>query len=411
MKIQKFPPITQMIVYGALMLLSFIVGFESKARLITTMNTSSAYPEIAALAGKKTFVELSQFFAATARRKGAVYAFKLLNSARLPPNTDMHLLGHVIGDVLFRQEGINGIYKCTQDFRNACSHSIVVGLYLEKGEEALTQMADICRKAPGGSGAYTMCFHGLGHGILAAVDYDLEKSIGLCMKTGTQAYEFRESAECVGGAVMEILSGGGHDPARWAVQSKKYSKADDPLYPCDAPIMPENARVMCYDYVTPNLFKHAGIDSGHPDPAGYPKAFALCNKIPALDVVYREACFGGFGKEFVAYAQDRDIRLINQMTEMQLQNIVTWCDLAGSEDGITACITHAANSLYWGGENDYHIALSLCRLVTDSVIQSACFNNFVHVVRFFTKDQQLRAAVCSEMPAVYRQTCRSVMHD
>jgi hypothetical protein len=68
-----------------------------------------------------------------------------------------------------------------------------------------------------------MCFHGLGHGVLAYTEYDLEKAVDICKRTGTKQYNNEEYAECVGGAIMEIIGGGFHDPQKWAVQSKKIS--------------------------------------------------------------------------------------------------------------------------------------------------------------------------------------------
>src|SRR3989344_7123689 len=130
------------------------------------------------------FEELKSYFQNLAERKGARHAFEILNTASLPPNTDLHLLGHIVGDVLYKQEGIRGMEVCTNDFRNACSHSIVVGIFFDKGESALSEIAETCRRAPGGSGAYTMSLHGLGHGILAAVDYDMGRAAELCNKNG-----------------------------------------------------------------------------------------------------------------------------------------------------------------------------------------------------------------------------------
>jgi hypothetical protein len=139
-------------------------------------NTPS-YPEITELANKHyTFTELKQYFTKLAETKGGAYAYEVLKQAAVPPQTDMHLLGHVVGDQLYRQQGIEGIKVCTDDFRNACSHSIVVGLLLDKGETILPEIAKTCKEAPGGTGAYTMCYHGLGHGVLAYTNYNLPAS-------------------------------------------------------------------------------------------------------------------------------------------------------------------------------------------------------------------------------------------
>src|SRR5690606_38758677 len=127
-----------------------------------------AYAEAASIAqGARSFEDLAQRFEALAQEKGAAHAFEVLRRAEIPPNTDLHLMGHRVGDILYQQEGIGGIKYCTQDFRNACSHSIVVGALTEFGESALPQIREACLDAPGGPGAYTMCYHGLGHGVFA----------------------------------------------------------------------------------------------------------------------------------------------------------------------------------------------------------------------------------------------------
>ena len=143
--------------------------------------------EVSDLSGKNlSFEELQKYFKDLADKKGARYAFAVLKVAPLGPNIDLHLLGHTVGDVLYKQEGASGITACNNDFRNACSHSIVVGLFYDKGEKALGPISEACRKAPGGSGAYTMCFHGLGHGILSYTGYDMAKAAEICKKTGTK---------------------------------------------------------------------------------------------------------------------------------------------------------------------------------------------------------------------------------
>ena len=158
--------------------------------------------------GVSSFEDLTDRFRKLSKDQGAVYAFEVLGTASLPANTDLHLLGHAVGDELYEQKGVAGIADCTPDFRNACSHSIVVGALNEFGEAALPQIRDACKKAPGGSGAYTMCYHGLGHGVFAYNAYDLADTAALCKKTGTAAYHDREYIECMGGAVRETMGGG-----------------------------------------------------------------------------------------------------------------------------------------------------------------------------------------------------------
>ncbi len=388
-----------------------LILFTSFISLSKIKNTSqeNLYPELAQLRNQGfSFQDLSKFFTVLAEKKGAKYAYDVLKIAPIPPGIDMHLLGHVVGDVLYKQQGYKGIKICTPDFRNACSHSIVINLLLEKGEKALSDIAQACREAPGGKGAYTMCFHGLGHGVLAYANYDLEKAIAVCKKTGTPAYHNREYIECVGGTIMEIIGGGGgHDPDLWKKQSQKYLKKDSPLLPCSSDFMPAEVRSQCYVYLTPHLFEVSGADLGNPTEENYKKAFTYCEKIPLSAKADRDACFGGFGKEFVVLAKDRDIRNIQNMTDKELQRVYSWCMLANDENGKNQCLIYSMQSIYWGGENDRRTAINFCSLIQESTQQSSCFFELIGAVDYYALNTGYKKSFCGEIPKTYQTDCNT----
>lgn len=358
----------------------------------------------------QSYPVLSAYFKHLAQTSGAAHAYDVLRTAALPPNVDLHLLGHVIGAVLYQQQGIDGIKICTMDFRNACSHSIVIGAFLEKGEAALPEIRDACNEAPGGSGAYTMCFHGLGHGILSYVDYDLPKAIELCKKTGTPEHQDREYIECVGGVVMEMQSGI-FDPAEWSKQKEKYFKANDPTYLCSADFMPKDARPICYTYLTPYLWQYVGADLGNPTPQDFAKAFPICGTLADKDE--RDACYGGFGKEFDGLAASRDVRqsAINHLSDESLGNIASWCALAGNAEGVSVCDASAVDSLYWGGENDRSVSERFCSLLGrgDSSWGADCFSELIGDVKTYVSDASYRSSFCAELPAAYTKECSTAL--
>jgi len=353
--------------------------------------------------GLRSFGEFSDYFGGLAREKGGGYAFEVLKVAPMPPDIDMHLLGHVVGDILFAQKGLDGIQVCTHDFRNACSHSIVVGLFLEQGEAALPKIAEACYQAPGGSGAYTMCFHGLGHGVLAYAGYDLKKAVELCKKTGTPQYNQEESSQCISGTIMEMISGI-NNPELWVEQRPKYFLQDDPLYPCSADFIPEEAQYLCYLYLTPHLFEAAGTNSWTPTP----DAFPFCDALPVSDIRNRDACYGGFGKEFLGFVADRDIRTsaVESITEKQLLHIYELCLFAGNREGTTSCIKSAANSLYWGGENDRGAVIRFCSVLPDPFYQRACFLNLIFTVNYYIQDPVYKTEFCGEIPQAFAGECQ-----
>jgi len=366
----------------------------------------SQYSEADTIAkGVRTFEELSGRFETLAQEKGAPYAFEVLRRAQLPPNTDLHLLGHVVGDQLYLQQGIEGIALCTQDFRNACSHTIVIGVLGEYGDGAIEDIRSACKQAPGGSGAYTMCFHGLGHGVLAFDQYNFERTQDFCKKTGTNEYNNREYAECMGGAVMEIISGGGHDRETWSKARNTYLENGSPLSLCQQDFFDDQSRGICYDYITPYLLEAAGANLGYPGPSDFEKAFVFCDELPNGSQE-RDRCFGGFGKEFLVLAQDRDVRNIESMTSEQMRTVHAWCALANDEEGTRACIRSAVQSAYWGGENDPRAALLLCR-TSGKEYQVGCFKDLIDEVSYYVNDAAYREQFCASLPSEIQEECRS----
>lgn len=358
------------------------------------------------LAGKDIlFKDLTIFFQALATNRGAVFAYEVLKIAPIPPNTDMHLLGHVVGDELYKQQGLAGITVCTQDFRNACSHSIVVGYLLANGEAGLPEIARTCQQAPGGKGAYTMCFHGLGHGVLAFTGYDLEKAVTLCQKTNTQASQNKEAPECIGGGIMEMISGGDHNKTLWATQAQKLFKEEDPLFPCNAQFIPNDAKPICYIYITPHLFEAAGGSLNSQTEKDFAKAFTFCSKIPTEETVNRASCFGGFGKEFVVLASNHDIRDVGAMTDKQLKTVYDWCLFTSDVPGVGDCIGQALQSLYWGGENSYDAALRLCNLANNTPYEQRCYAELINAVKVYSANQKALKTFCTQVPKSYSETC------
>lgn len=359
--------------------------------------------EVAELQGNKmSFKELSNYFSALAEDKGGVYAFNVLHDADMSIGTDLHLLAHVVGDVLYRQQGTAGMRHCTNDFRNACSHSIVVGTLLEKGISALRDIVHACKDAPGGKGAYTMCFHGLGHGVLAYTNYNMERAVELCSMLGTEEYNEREFFECVGGMTMEMLAGV-HNPEQWAREKEKYFREDDPLYPCTAEFIPAKAKAMCYTYITPRLLEAAGGSLGNPLPEHFKKAFVYCGKI--INTRDRKTCYGGFGKEFIVFAKGRDIRAIEALNNEQLSNVYAWCQLADMLEGRRACIESAVGSLYWGGENEPDVVVRFCSVQKTEEEMYLCYKSLYRNVRSYVEDSAYRIRLCEIHPEKFHTLC------
>jgi hypothetical protein len=352
------------------------------------------------------FAPIRAFFVTMAQEKGGVYAFEVLKRAPLPPNTDLHLLGHAVGDELYKQQKFEGMKHCTHDFRNACSHSIVVGALLEKGLAVFDDVNAVCKTAPGGPGAYTMCFHGFGHGVLAYTDYEVPEAVELCKRTGTAEFNFEEESQCIGGIVMEMY-GGINDPATWEEKKDKFLSAEDPLKMCKADYMPDSAKILCYSYVTPFIFDAAGAVNGNPRPEIYAKSFSFCDEVE--NDAHRRSCYGGLGKEFVVLAQDRDIRKMEDTPTDKLKLAASWCMLAEKTEAQNACMLSILDSLYWGGENDPEVSIRYCSNLEVATAQDACFDHLFGITTYYQPDPKKREAICAAVPSGYTAMCEDIL--
>ena len=395
----KNKKIKLIVVVGVLVLFLIVLGFG--------VAKSAEYHEAKTIGSNvASFQKLSDRFAELASKKGAIYAFEVLKRASLPPQTDLHLLGHFVGDELYKQEGIDGIRFCTPDFRNACSHTIVIGTLAEFGEGALPLIRDACKEAPGGSGAYTMCFHGLGHGVFAGYGYELSPTVDFCKQTGTELYNQREYIECFGGAIMELMGGGGHDPELIKQSRKKYITG--PLAPCLSEEVPDELRSICLTYATPQMWQAAGIQLGAPDYKKFGDAFAFCEEIPEGEEEWRKACYSGFGKEFIPLAGQRDIRDISSYSNSDFSRAIEWCSYAGNSQGQEWCINEGLDSVFWGGENDPEASFRYCSVVgevVDAEYQESCENNLSENISFYIKNEEQKQNLCGKLPGSFQEQC------
>ncbi|MBA3733155.1 hypothetical protein H0W91_02135 [Patescibacteria group bacterium] len=402
-----------LILINAVLLVVFFKPSHQTISSSTTTTTNNNwqnvdYPEISSIGKDWDFQKYTKYFQNLAEQKGGEYAYHALataaNKGYIAGNVDTHLLGHTVGDVLYKQKGIEGIKVCTDDIRNACSHSIVVGYLLENGASSLGKAVEACHDAPGGSGAYTMCVHGLGHGVLAYEEYDMKKAVNLCNKIGTLKSANIEIGQCIGGVTMEMMAGV-HDHEAWIKQVPNYFKENDPLAPCDSGFISKEYTNFCYVYLTPHLFKSAGVELSFPDPKLFNKAMKYCEGIPFEDR-NRSTCFGSFGKEYVVLSNARNVQNVSSMKDAQLLQVYNWCKL-GPVEGVSPCIESALQSIYWGGENDSKVSVRFCNIIPDQKYSNECMENLIGSVSYYVKDAKYRELFCSEVTEKFKEDCRA----
>jgi len=409
MSMKKKIKLTQIAYFASFSILVFsVIIFLCSIYGIPTNYLAARYPEINYLESHiMNFEQLKDYFKELSIRKGGKYSYEVLHIAPVPYGVDMHLLAHVVGDELYKQKGIKGMKDCTDDFRNACSHSLVINLFYEKGEESVKDIVEACKLAPG-TGAYGMCYHGLGHGVFAYTGYEFSKTTELCKSIANWNLNGPEFKECIGGAVMEQISGGDHDKVTWGKKRLENLSKEEPLNLCLNNLSDDpEVKKICLIYITPFLWEAEGRRAFAVSGEVLVNSFQHCNGIPFDNPQYRSSCFGGFGKEFLVMARGKDVRHIDKMTEGEMLKIYHWCLLAPALDGHKSCIEHAQGSMYWSGANDKSLPERFCRLAPSEELRNHCFEGLINAIKTGGKKSiKYLHEFCLEVPASLQQRCR-----
>lgn len=116
---------------------------------------------------------------------------------------DQHVVAHTFGKALYEVEGVGGFPVCDTEFSQGCFHQFFGSSIQAVGIEKSTREAKELCAAQNQIQDKRTCEHGLGHGILGYLGYDvrnLEDALLACKK----AFPGRGlTLGCLGGAFME----------------------------------------------------------------------------------------------------------------------------------------------------------------------------------------------------------------
>lgn len=192
---------------------------------------------------------------------------------------DCHNLMHyIVHDEYVKGMSLPDIYiHCTDVCFGACWHGGLEGYFADHdlsgaGDEAIARsMLELCSSAPKEP---SQCYHGLGHALMLVTQGELPRALSLCDSPSESG--FRQ--QCFGGVFME------NSPATTSVTDhpSKYTKADDPLYPCNA--IDEHYQETCYSFQTSYFAYLANSD--------WKKVGEYCALVPDR---YQRGCYQSIG--------------------------------------------------------------------------------------------------------------------
>jgi plastocyanin len=218
----------------------------------------------------------------------------------------------------------------------------------EKGTQNLAEnITAVCDEFKTQFGNFE-CLHGVGHGVLAYLDYDLPAAILECKKLK----DVFSQRSCYGGMFMEnILTGQGLG-ASTRDHATTWVNQTDPYFPCNKIDADQNVQEECYLIQTSWMLTIDNYD--------FDKVRDACEKAPKD---YRSICFKSFGRDASGH------------TLRNPQKIIEICNkVPRQKDYYEQCAVGAVNVIidFWGPDLKNQ-ASELCALF-DEPAKTTCFS-------------------------------------
>ena len=291
---------------------------------------------------------------------------------------DCHQEAHKIGRISYKLFGTSVFAASDFSCHSGFPHGAMEALLQERGTEHLAEtFADICGKFSTGYTKFE-CLHGIGHGVLAYVDYDLPTALTLCRKLPSDY----DRTSCYGGAFMENIITAQGRGARSAHATKWVSQ--DPLFPCSGIEKSQAVQYQCYQMQTSwmlTLFKD-----------DFAQVAAACMRAPAEMVA---VCFKSYGRDAAG------------MTLRSIPKILPLCDQVRGlhPEAYSACIQGALNVIvdFWGPKLTGQ-AIEFCAAVSESEKQ-ACYTTLGNRFRDLFPEEKEWQSRCREIEKEYQGVC------
>lgn len=124
----------------------------------------------------------------------------LINKKDSLSKDGFHDAAHIVGQELFKKDGLTSLTICSPAFFYGCYHGVIEEYVKSKGISHITELKEYCEAME--SGVAIPCFHGLGHGFLSYYKYQLNPALDECHEVLTGS----TSPYCYQGVFMEYIT-------------------------------------------------------------------------------------------------------------------------------------------------------------------------------------------------------------
>lgn len=292
---------------------------------------------------------------------------------------DCHQESHKIGRVAYQVYKEAAFGECDSSCHSGCYHGAMESFLNEKGTENLAKNVESVCSAFKTSFAEFECLHGVGHGTLAYMDYDMPEALTECKKLSST---FAQSS-CYGGVFMEnVLTGQGLG-AGDGDHSTTWVNQTDPQFPCDKIDADYEVQYQCYQMQTSWMLtlRKYNFDAVVQDCLAAPENL-------------RSVCFKSFGRD----AAGNSLR--------DVQKTLAICDkVPRKSDYYNQCVTGAVNVIidFWG-PNLKDQATEFCKAAPNEGKQ-VCYQTLAGRLPDIFADNENQKAICSKFEAAFTSLC------
>jgi hypothetical protein len=306
---------------------------------------------------------------------------------------DGHQMAHALGReaVAYHAGDATVIRECSPVFASGCYHGVVEASIHSAGHIDMPRLEQLCvgmhrtdRPGPGFE-----CIHGLGHGILGAVGYDLEATLHYCDALSVASL----AASCHSGAFMEAISsalgapmphthadhqhGQATGPAAAPAPRRLTIDASDPYSPCDG--FRDPYATSCWLFQGFVILRRTGFDAA--------SALRICDGAPDGRAA---RCYESVGHQLTGLFQ-HDARWIVERCSAGAPNLAVQC---------AAGAALALDALDWSGNR----AAGFCA-AAPGAWKDACYRSAAGALTELASPGD-RARLCASIERAYAAACR-----
>lgn len=292
-------------------------------------------------------------------------------------HTQAHQTGRLAYDIYGAKIFSEGDASCHSGFYHGGMEAFLAG----EGTTGLAEkIKNLCSVFATSFGNFE-CLHGVGHGVMAYEDYDMQEALGVCDELGDQF----SKTSCYGGVFMENIVTGqgiGASPSH-----KTEWVSDDPHFPCNALAHDYDREFQCYQMQTSWMLTLYNYD--------FERVANECLNSPE-DM--KSVCFKSLGRDAAGH------------TLRDPEKIIDLCDKVPSQaDYYEQCVIGAVNVIvdFWGEALEEQ-PFELCKMVEEEKAKEGCYSMLsFRLIDVFGEDQDKIKRLCSKAESQYETTCLS----